>query len=802
MLNYKLEMKSRILAILVLLFLVQGALLAQNKKMDSLKVELKNAKQDTTRLRVYKALCNECDVKDNLIYAEPAIDLVNKIIAETKEEKKRKDLLKEKMSFEYFFYVYYKNKNDTGKVSEYYQNIFSIYIEMKDTDNLVHTIRLVSQEYFSEGDFQKALRYSEQALSISKQMQYKKGIAGSYSQMGDMYNDQGEIAQSLENYNNALSILYTINDTDYLAYVHSLMGKVYGKQNNVSKSIASFNKAILLLQPKKWQTKLCKVYLHIGEMYKDNNDYTKSIFYYQKALMTAEELKEKSLVSEFLDKIGSVYTQQGDITTALEYHFKALKIAKELKDENAIAWSNLYISQTYNKQKNYKKAKEYNDFALNSKEFFDFATLRDAELLASQLDSVAGNSIGSLTHYKHYILFRDKLKSDEIHKLATKEKIQTEYKKQKEIDKREQDNKDALAKAALNQQTFQRNAFIGGFVLMVLLAGVSYRNFRSKNKDNLIITNQKHLVEEKNREITQSIQYALRIQTAILPPARIVKQYLENSFILYKPKDIVAGDFYWMEQVQLVDDSITLLANETSRNSKSSSHQLINTSANQLILFAACDCTGHGVPGAMVSVVCHNALNRAVREFGLTKPSEILDKTAEIVIENFSKSEESIKDGMDISLASLNLQTMELQWAGANNPLWIVRAGHPDLVEGVREDKMLRQAQHDSPQNFNLSETRADKQPIGMNEDSKPFTNHTFTLNSGDTIYLFTDGFADQFGGETGQKKLTRKRFKNLILSIQDKPMQEQGIALDKFITEYRKEVEQIDDILVMGVRV
>ena len=179
MLNYKLEMKSRILTILVLLFLVQGALLAQNKKMDSLKVELKNAKQDTTRLRVYKALCNECDVKDNLIYAEPAIDLANKIIAETKEEKKRKDLLKEKMSFEYFFYVYYKNKNDTGKVSEYYQNIFSIYIEMKDTDNLVHTIRLVSQEYFSEGDFQKALRYSEQALSISKQMQYKKGIAGS-----------------------------------------------------------------------------------------------------------------------------------------------------------------------------------------------------------------------------------------------------------------------------------------------------------------------------------------------------------------------------------------------------------------------------------------------------------------------------------------------------------------------------------------------------------------------------------------------------------------------------------------------
>jgi len=788
-------MTKRFIFILILVFFGHGIGFAQNKKMDSLKVELKNAKQDTTRLRIYIALCDVCDVKDILIYAEPAVKIADTLLSKTTNEKERNEFLKEKMLFDNVLSFYYKSNNDTAKVSEYYQKIISIYKEMKDTDNLVHTIRLVSQDYFSEGDFQKALRYSEQALAISKQMKYKKGIAGSYSQMGDMYNDQGEIAQALENYNNALSILYTINDTDYLAYVHSLMGKVYGKQNNVSKSIASFNKAILLLQPKKWQTKLCKVYLHIGEMYKDNKDYTNSLFYYQKALKIANELKGKSLVCEFLDNIGSVYTQQGDISTALEYHFKALKIARELKDENAISWSNLYIAQTYNKQKNYKKAKEYNDLALTKKKSFDFATLRDAELLASQLDSVVGNSTSSLEHYKQYILLRDKLKSDEIHKLATKEKIQTEYKKQKEIDKREQDNKDALANAALNQQTFQRNAFICGFALMVLLAGVSYRNFRRKKKDNLFITKQKlevekqkHLIELKNHEITQSIQYALRIQTAILPPQRIVKQYLENSFILYKPKDIVAGDFYWMETVGITDSKLQISNSETQSE--------IKNPKSEIILFAACDCTGHGVPGAMVSVVCHNALNRAVREFGLTQPAAILDKTAEIVIENFSKSEENIKDGMDISLACLSptlsegegAGTYTLQWAGANNPLWILRnisspSGRPG---GALE----------------LEEIRADKQPIGMNEDSKPFTNHTIVLNSGDTIYLFTDGFADQFGGETGEKKLTRKRFKEVLLSIQHLNLTEQGIQLDKFITEYRKEVEQIDDILVIGFRV
>ena len=220
---------------------------------------------------------------------------------------------------------------------------------------------------------------------------------------------------------------------------------------------------------------------------------------------------------------------------------------------------------------------------------------------------------------------------------------------------------------------------------------------------------------------------------------------------------------------------------------------------NDLVLFAACDCTGHGVPGAMVSVVCHNALNRAVREFGLTEPAKILDKTAEIVIENFSKSEEDIKDGMDISLVSLKYSSqnskIEIEWAGANNPLWIVKR-----VESG-EWKADSNSQF-STLNYQLIETKADKQPIGMNEDSKPFTNHTFTLNSGDTIYLFTDGFADQFGGDTGEKKLTRKRFKELLLSIQNKPLAEQCIASDNFIVDYRKQVEQIDDILVMGVRV
>jgi len=272
---------------------------------------------------------------------------------------------------------------------------------------------------------------------------------------------------------------------------------------------------------------------------------------------------------------------------------------------------------------------------------------------------------------------------------------------------------------------------------------------RAKEKikqQNLVIEQQKALVELKNKEITDSINYALRIQTAILPPARIVQEYLVNSFILYKPKDIVSGDFYWMETVD-------------------------NT-----VYFAACDCTGHGVPGALVSMVCHNALNRTVREFRISQPAAILNKVNELVVDNFAKSESQVRDGMDISLCAYNPKTQILQWAGANNPLWLIINGE-------------------------FFETKADKQSIGNNEDFHPFSNHEFGLQAGNKIYIFSDGYADQFGAN-GEKKVTKKRFSELILSFQDKSMQEQGLALDEFISNHKKDTPQTDDILVMGIKI
>jgi serine phosphatase RsbU (regulator of sigma subunit) len=196
------------------------------------------------------------------------------------------------------------------------------------------------------------------------------------------------------------------------------------------------------------------------------------------------------------------------------------------------------------------------------------------------------------------------------------------------------------------------------------------------------------------------------------------------------------------------------------------------------VLFAAADCTGHGVPGAIISVICHNALNQSVKKLGITQPNLILENSRDLVIETFAESNENVQDGMDIALCALNTKTNEMQYAGANNPIWIIKKEATEIEE-----------------------IKANKQPIGKYDLMKPFTNHTIQLDKGDTIYIFSDGYIDQFGGERG-KKFKTKAFKALLLSIQEKPMEEQQKMIDESFEKWKGNLEQIDDVCVIGLRI
>jgi serine phosphatase RsbU (regulator of sigma subunit) len=295
--------------------------------------------------------------------------------------------------------------------------------------------------------------------------------------------------------------------------------------------------------------------------------------------------------------------------------------------------------------------------------------------------------------------------------------------------------------------------------------------FRKENEEYESELEEKNkMIQEKNHEIIDSITYAKRLQQAIMPPEKEIYDNVPESFILYKPKDIVAGDFYFADH------------------------------KGDYFFIAAADCTGHGVPGAMVSMICSNALKRAVEELGLTKPGEILDKVTEFVIDTFKKSDFEIKDGMDISLAVINIKTHQLAWAGANNPLWYIpaeeKAGSPNERTSVAAQILPNLEKFEG-----LKEIIANKQPVGKSDKCTRFTTHILNLTKGSMLYLFTDGFADQFGGPKG-KKFMYRQLAELIYSIRNLSMKEQREKLERAFMSWKGEQEQIDDVCIIGLKI
>ncbi len=263
------------------------------------------------------------------------------------------------------------------------------------------------------------------------------------------------------------------------------------------------------------------------------------------------------------------------------------------------------------------------------------------------------------------------------------------------------------------------------------------------------------IIVEKNKNISDSINYAQRIQQAIFPPIEKIEDGLKDYFILFRPKDIVSGDFYWFSKVKTTPQN--------------------NEPAQDIIVIAAVDCTGHGVPGALMSIIGTTILNQSVSEPSVNTPSDALNYLNKQLANNLN----SIADGMDMTLCAINQDKMELQFAGANNPIYIVR-------------------------NKKLLEFKPDKMAIGgdhENYETKSFTNNIIPLEKNDNIYLFTDGFADQFGGELG-KKFKYKNFQKLLLELQDNSMEDQKHVLNYHFEQWKGNLEQVDDILIIGIRV
>jgi len=295
-------------------------------------------------------------------------------------------------------------------------------------------------------------------------------------------------------------------------------------------------------------------------------------------------------------------------------------------------------------------------------------------------------------------------------------------------------------------------------IFSILLIRMRFRLTKKELVARFALEESKHELQEKNNEIIDSINYAKRIQSALIPPVEVFKKILPESFIIFKPKDIVSGDFYWISELSTTKE---------------------NDNNEKLVVYAVADCTGHGVPGAFMSLIGLKIFNQSIKQQNVNSPAEALDYLNNEVFNTVNKHSDSdniIRDGMDVALCSINFKTLKLTFSGAKNPVYIIR-------------------------NKELHEIKGDKQPIGSYAAQEPFTNKEYQLEKGDMVYIFSDGYADQFGGPKG-KKLKYKSFKNLLIENSDKSMDEQEKQLNDLFENWRGALEQLDDVCIIGVRI
>ena len=620
------------------------------------------------------------------------------------------------------------------------QNVLKI---EQDDSNKVNTLNALSGKLRGIAKYDTALACANYAQVLAEKLSFKKGITAAYRNMGLTYDYQGNYPKALDCDNKALLINQEIGNKEGMARNLRNIGNVYDDQGNYSKALEYDFKALAIDQEVGNKSGISGDIGNIGIVYNDQGDYSKALEYDLKSLSIDKEMGNKEGIAADLGNIAVIYTAQGNYAKTLEYDFMALAINKEIGRKIGIVFNLNSIGGIYTKQKNYKRAKEILDSSLVlSQNIGEKNLIKRTYSEMTKLDSATGNYKTALEDYKSYVIYRDSL----VNEANTKAEMSIEFEHKEAVRKAEQDKKDALTKAEERKQIIITWSVLGGLILVLAFAGFVLRSLRITRRQKADIENKNKVIEEKNKDILDSITYAKRLQDAILPPISLVKQFLPESFVLYKPKDIVAGDFYWMEKM---GDSVFI---------------------------AAADCTGHGVPGAMVSVVCSNALNRTVKEFKITETGKILDKVRELVLETFERSEDNVQDGMDISLCCINTVTKEMQWSGAHNPLWYIHGNE-------------------------IKEIAPDKQPIGKYHLQKPFSTRNISLQKGDILYLFTDGYADQFGGPKG-KKFKYKALSNKLKEISDKLMDEQQRFLEQTLAEWKGELEQVDDILIIGIRV
>jgi len=633
----------------------------------------------------------------------------------------------------------------------------------KGQANSYHLLGMISYQ----ANHEKALGYYMLSLKLNEALGDKKAMSTSYNNIGLLYYHEGNYKKALKYYLISLEIDESLNEQKGMATSYNNVGLIYWAQNDLDKAQDYFQKAVIIYAQLKDKKGLGGAYSNIGGIayYKGKPDV--AVLYFKKSYDFYKEINYKTGCATTLTNISEILIEQKKHNEASRYIDEAIAIHQELGNKSDMTYGLLASAKNYFDQKQYQKSIEkLNETIVLAKDINAQKQLSQAYLMMANLYAEMNNYKQAYEHHQNYTAVKDSMFTKES--AAQIAEMNTKYdtdKKNKEIEllKKESEIQQLNQEADKNRNAMIRNSLIAGCLFVLILLVVLYNRNQVKQKANTALAEKNKNIEEqkgqielqhaqlehKNKEITDSIKYAKHLQLAILPPDNQVKQLLPDSFILYKPKDIVSGDFYWVEEW------------------------------GDKVLVAAADCTGHGVPGAFMSIVGNNLLQQAVSVFGLTKPALILNNVNKNISRMLHQSEDtaSVKDGMDIALVSILKGSNKIEYSGAFNPLWIISDGQ-------------------------LKEVAPNKHPVGafVGEELKQFTNHEIELKKGDTIYIFTDGYADQFGGPKG-KKFKYSQLKEILLTINNLSMAEQKQLLNEQIELWKGNIEQLDDILIIGIK-
>ena len=642
-----------------------------------------------------------------------------------------------------------------------------------DTSELIFiadTYDLINDFYMHSEDYSSSLKCSFQYLQCMKLLNYRSKEAKLYNSIGNIYKYQSQYEKALNYYQKSLKTNLELNDSVSAAYNHIGIANVFINWRDIDNALIHYEICYQICQRIDDKKGISYASIGIGNIYLKKYDHQKAIDYYNISLEIEIELQDEENIALALNNIGEALRFDEQYQEALSYLFRALDYTRKLKKNIRLSLVLNQIGITYLNLGDYSNAEKY---LIESNQAAENANYKKIVLENYLRLSKVYHHTKRFEESYDFILQYNELKDsifneekfNEIAELETKYQT-AEKNKQIIIQQKELE----ASELKLNHEKIIKYIFIIGFLFVLFIIVLIYRSLQQKKKANLLLAAQKKEIEEIHKVISQSIDYATRIQQSILPEKKILEKYTTESFVLFQPKDKVSGDFYWWAHVK--------------------NHTIITVS----------DCTGHGIPGAFMSMLGLSFLREIISKEFITKPGEILEKLRTEIIHTLKQKGDSNeqKDGMDMALISINHETDILQYSGAHSSLYII--SHDELQ--IADNEMIKSQvlNFDTNNTKTLYEIKPNKMPIAIFERMDKFITHEIRIRKGDQVYLFSDGFADQFGGPKN-KKIMSKPFKQLLLENADKPMVEQKEILEKHFLKWKGNNEQIDDVTIVGIK-